>query len=315
MEKRKRKRKKKKILLFIIGSLIMLLGINLLCLFILVRPVAPEITEDIPTLDTKQITEDIPTEASTKPIELTVTQQNKLKGYQKSFATLNQRDMLLYSQSNQSEIEVLKQEVQNLLDNNEITALEEAINRLAYSLDKIDILSGQGELYYVMGVLVVNKQHCLPADFRPGENSLARQAFDQMAADAKAEGINLYDFSTYRNYDVQEGLYNRYVAADGQENADRYSARPGCSEHQTGLVMDIGGDDRSKWAETTFDDTKEAQWLTNNAHRYGYILRYPVGGEQTTGYMHESWHYRYIGQLAELFKESNITILEDYLLS
>lgn len=104
---------------------------------------------------------------------------------------------------------------------------------------------------YIDGVLIANKKHPLPSNFAPGENKEARAAFEDMAQDAKAAGFELVAFSTYRSYEYQETLYNNYVSRDGKENADRYSARPGYSEHQTGLAFDIG------------EKGKEDLWLTS----------------------------------------------------
>ncbi|ARK21411.1 D-alanyl-D-alanine carboxypeptidase [Sporosarcina sp. P26b] len=166
----------------------------------------------------------------------------------------------------------------------------------------------------IHGVLLANKQYPLPEDYAPGESEEAREAFNELAASALTSGINLQAFSTYRSYDYQVTLYNRYVERDGQEAADRYSARPGYSEHQTGLAFDIGEVNHEKhWASNSFGDTEAAKWLAANAHQYGFILRYPEGKEEMTGYMHESWHYRYVGKdMAEQIFKRNIT-LEEYL--
>uniref|UniRef100_UPI002612522B M15 family metallopeptidase n=1 Tax=Oceanispirochaeta sp. TaxID=2035350 RepID=UPI002612522B len=119
-----------------------------------------------------------------------------------------------------------------------------------------------------------------------------------MTEAARMEGIELLISSSYRSYDYQEGLYNRYVEKDGQEAADRYSARPGKSQHQLGTTLDFGCIDDS------FADTDAGKWLENNAWRYGFSLSYPKGMESYTGYMWESWHYRYIGEkAAELERE------------
>ncbi|MGL5042375.1 MAG: M15 family metallopeptidase [Culicoidibacterales bacterium] len=313
MKNRKKQRKQKKQKKLIVSLIVVMIILLVLNLFFLGRVIGtsqevlrPEISE--PVSETTSPSAEIP-----KQVELTAAKKQKLLNYTKSFQTLSRRDISGYGDENQSEINALKQEINDLLVNNKTTELEKKLNKLAYSLDKPDIIGGDGDLYYLLGVLLVNKQYCLPANFRPGESALAREAFNQMAVAAKQENINLYDFSTYRNYDTQKKLYDRYVATDGQENADRYSAKPGCSEHQTGLVFDIGGDNKALWAETTFDETKEAIWLANNAYRYGYILRYPQGGEKITGYMHESWHYRYIGELSEEFQKSGIKTLEEFL--
>ena len=166
---------------------------------------------------------------------------------------------------------------------------------------------------YINGILIVNKEFGLPDTFLPGEDSEARAAFEKMKADAAEEGIYLNAFSTYRSYWSQNSLYNNYVANYGQDPTDTFSAKPGFSEHQTGLAFDIGGSDRSLWAEEDFKYTEEAEWLKSNCTRYGFILRYPEGKDWITGYMHESWHFRYIGvEHSKNFENSNLT-LEEYL--
>ncbi|THE09323.1 hypothetical protein E1I69_22790 [Bacillus timonensis] len=167
--------------------------------------------------------------------------------------------------------------------------------------------------YYVNGVLLVNKTHSLPSTYSPGENSTARAAFETMKRAAAKDGIVLEAFSTYRSYSYQGSLYNRYVARNGQAEADTFSARPGNSEHQTGLAFDIGGKNKGLWAEDEFANTAEAKWLANNAHHYGFILRYLKGKEHITGYIFEPWHYRYVGtELAPKIHQSGLT-LEEYL--
>ncbi|QTD43413.1 D-alanyl-D-alanine carboxypeptidase family protein [Sporosarcina sp. Te-1] len=167
---------------------------------------------------------------------------------------------------------------------------------------------------YIKGILVANKKYPLPSTYAPGESKEARAAFDEMAAEAKLSDINLTAFSTYRAYDYQVTLYNRYVKKDGKAAADRYSARPGYSEHQTGLAFDIGEENNQQhWASSSFGETVAGKWVAANAHRYGFILRYPKGKEDITGYMHEAWHFRYVGKgIAEEIYKQDIT-LEEYL--
>ena len=135
-----------------------------------------------------------------------------------------------------------------------------------------------------------------------------------MLADAKKAGFILDAFSGYRSYDYQKTLYENYVARDGQDAADRYSARPGYSEHQTGLVYDIGEVGKeSLWLTETFGETEAGRWLRDHAHHYGFIMRYPQGKEDITGYMYESWHFRYVGvEVATTIFEQQST-LEEYL--
>lgn len=166
---------------------------------------------------------------------------------------------------------------------------------------------------YINGILIVNKEFGLPDSFLPGESAEARQAFENMKADAAKEGIYLNAFSTYRSYWSQNILYWNYVSNYGQDPTDTFSAKAGFSEHQTGLAFDIGGLDRYLWAEEDFKYTDEAKWLKINSYKYGFILRYPEGKEWKTGYMHESWHFRYIGVDHSInFKDSDLT-LEEYL--
>ena len=167
---------------------------------------------------------------------------------------------------------------------------------------------------FIKGVLIVNKKIPLPASYNKGEDSKARAAFEKMAEAAKGEGMELVAFSGFRSYEYQKSLYDRYVKRDGKDAADRYSARPGYSEHQTGLAFDIGEKGKEDlWLTNAFGETKAGQWLAQNSHKYGFILRYPKGKEQVTGFMHESWHFRYLeGDLATKVYEAGVT-LEEYL--
>jgi zinc D-Ala-D-Ala carboxypeptidase len=167
---------------------------------------------------------------------------------------------------------------------------------------------------YIKDILIANKQYPLPSTYSPGESKEAREAFNEMAAAAKLDGFELIAFSTYRSYDYQTGLYERYVERDGSEAADRYSARPGYSEHQTGLAFDIGEvNNEQYYASEKFGETEAGKWVAANAYRFGFIMRYPEGKEKITGYMHESWHFRYVGiDVAEEIYKKNIS-LEEYL--
>ncbi len=167
---------------------------------------------------------------------------------------------------------------------------------------------------YVKGVLIANKQHPLPPTYAPGEDKEARAAFEEMAAAAEKDGIKLIAFSTYRSYDYQVNLYQKYVDAEGQAAADRYSARPGYSEHQTGLGFDIGEVGQEQyWANEKFAGTPGAEWLSKHGAEYGFILRYPKNKESVTNYEYEAWHFRYLGKdLATKVHQSGLT-LEEYL--
>ena len=167
---------------------------------------------------------------------------------------------------------------------------------------------------YINGILIVNKQYPLPSTYNKGEDAEATTALNKMLSDGKAAGYDYVPFSGFRSYEYQTTLYNRYVNRDGKEAADRYSARPGHSEHQTGLAWDIGEKGQEDlWLTDEFGETKAGKWLMENAHQYGFILRFPKGKEHITGYMYESWHYRYVGvKYAEAIHKQDVT-LEEYL--
>ncbi|SDN39879.1 D-alanyl-D-alanine carboxypeptidase [Psychrobacillus sp. OK028] len=166
----------------------------------------------------------------------------------------------------------------------------------------------------VEGQVIASKKYPLPADYAPGESKEARAAFQEMAAEATLSGYELIAFSTYRSFDYQTKLYDRYVSNDGQAAADRYSARPGYSEHQTGLAFDIGEQHfEQHFARESFGETEAGKWVAANAHKYGFIMRYPKGSEKITGYMYEPWHFRYVGkELSGQVYEANET-LEEFL--
>lgn len=162
------------------------------------------------------------------------------------------------------------------------------------------------EPYYVNGVLLVNKKHALPQNYG-GMDSNAYAALQQLQAAAEAAGYSMPLISGYRSYAYQASLYNSYVAQDGQELADTYSARPGHSEHQSGLAFDIGALDNG------YGNTPGGRWLNAHCADYGFILRYPAGKESITGYQYEPWHVRYVGkEIASRIMSQGIT-LEEYL--
>ena len=162
-------------------------------------------------------------------------------------------------------------------------------------------------LTYVDGLLIVNKTYSLPAGYAPGDlTAECSRAFREMKSAAAAKGLNIYVSSGYRSYALQSSLYARYCASDGRAAADRYSARPGHSEHQTGLAMDLNT------ITNAFADTAEGRWVAANCWRWGFILRYPYGKEEQTGYMYEPWHLRYVGDKAEAIYRSGLCLEEYY---
>lgn len=154
--------------------------------------------------------------------------------------------------------------------------------------DDIKVIDG---VTYVQGVMIVNKTYALPSTYNPnGLTQETKDAFAELQRDASAAGYSMYSVSDFRSYEQQVTLYNNYVARDGKEAADTYSARPGHSEHQTGLTIDVN------CAGAAFHDTPEAKWLAENCWKYGFIIRFPRGKEDKTGYTYESWHIRYVGK-------------------
>ena len=177
----------------------------------------------------------------------------------------------------------------------------------------------------VDNLVIVNKYYKLSKDYKPelinvnpkyaiNEKQLltkdAKQAFEEMCEAAIKDGITIYSGSAYRSYDYQNTLYNNRVKSDGLEYANKTAAKAGHSEHQTGLAIDIT---KKKWADYIDEEDKEFKWLEENAHKYGYILRYPKGKEHITGYTYEPWHFRYVTtKVAKELKEKNITY-EEYI--
>ena len=172
-------------------------------------------------------------------------------------------------------------------------------------------LTNNGSYYSVRGkyddIIIVNKKHGLSKDYNPGENPTAKAAFVRLRDDMINQGLNVgRSYSGFRSYDYQKTLYDNYVSRDGQAAADRYSARPGYSEHQTGLVFDLT--DKSG---NLLEDSRASQWLKDNAHNYGFIVRFQAGKEASTGYMPEAWHIRYVGKEAKDIHDSGLS-LEEY---
>ena len=164
-------------------------------------------------------------------------------------------------------------------------------------------------VYYVDGILIANKSYALSSNYNPGGLlSVFTDNFNKMQSDAANEGINLKIISGYRSYSNQQGTYQYWVSQYGRSKADTVSARPGHSEHQSGLAADIN-DLGQGWANTT-----EGKWLNNNCYKYGFIIRYPKGKEGITGYIFEPWHIRYVGNdlASKLYNGGDWITLEEY---
>ncbi|MEO6761252.1 MAG: M15 family metallopeptidase [Candidatus Saccharimonadales bacterium] len=182
--------------------------------------------------------------------------------------------------------------------------------------------------------VIVNKQHPLsPKDYLPASlvipniplksnitsneeyvSAAMAPALEQMVTAAKTQAINLNMQSGYRSYSYQVSLYGRYANTYGASAADTFSAQPGYSEHQTGLAVDLGGTSNPVCnVDQCYASTPEGQWLAANAYLYGFIIRYPDGGDAITGYEYEPWHIRYVGvELSTEMHKQGITTLEQF---
>ena len=160
---------------------------------------------------------------------------------------------------------------------------------------------------YINGILIVNKDIPLPKTYNPGLNKRMLCSFYLMKLCALKDGVKLKIISGFRSYEYQEKIYKIYVKEFGEEKTNTFSAKPGHSEHQSGLAIDICED------SDKFIGTKEDKWLQENAHKFGFVIRYPKGKEHITGYKYEPWHLRFVGRKhAKIMLSNNIT-LEEYL--
>lgn len=176
-------------------------------------------------------------------------------------------------------------------------------------------------------LVIANKYYKLSSNFKPKDlvtfdkkdsynnytfqiKAIVKEKFNEINKDMAKEGLGLLIKSAYRSYQTQVDLYNDYVKTNGKTNADAYSARAGHSEHQTGLAIDVCA--RSSCAYGTFVETNEYKWMLNNAHKYGFILRYPENKTHITGYGFESWHYRYVGEEVAKYIYENELIFDEY---
>lgn len=170
----------------------------------------------------------------------------------------------------------------------------------------IDVIENV-DITYIKGILLVNKKYHLPANYNPGVNAEALSALNNLQIEARNNGYDIPLISGFRSYETQKYLFNSYAARNGYEKANTFSALPGQSEHQTGLAFDVGE------ISDNYGNTRAGIWLRDNAHRYGFIIRYLKGKENITGYKYEPWHIRYVGvNVATEIYNASIT-LEEYL--
>lgn len=184
--------------------------------------------------------------------------------------------------------------------------------------------------------ILVNKNNCLSSNFVPSDliitddnehnfhkykddslkptiSKLVYSFFDEMKNDAIKENIYLLIDSGYRSFDYQKLIWESSIKNRGLEETEKWVAKPGCSEHQTGLAIDVAFYRNGVYCDSFDEDDYEIKWLINNSYKYGFILRYPKGKEKITGFNFEPWHYRFVGiSLAQILYENNITLEEYY---
>ena len=227
---------------------------------------------------------------------------------------------------------------EKLLEEERLAEEKRQEERLAQQPAKLDLESSFYENVITVSngdskLVLVNKNYALDSSYAPSDLVLpnvlalgheqnktiylreeASQHLEQLFSAAEQEaGLIFLARSGYRSYETQVSLYQRYVDQNGQEAADRFSARAGHSEHQTGLAIDVTADSVNGQLTTEFGKTAEGIWLKDNAHRFGYIIRYLEGRESETGYQYEPWHIRYVGVEAATEIYQNNWILEQYL--
>ncbi|MBQ6687362.1 MAG: M15 family metallopeptidase [Bacilli bacterium] len=245
---------------------------------------------------------------------------------------------LINSEKNEDIINFFKEKYFILKNLEEYLAYKKENNALSYSEVVTIINVNRNNDYYkddheantsLNYSMLVNKYYKLSADYEPddlvtiktdhswgayGENKIRKDVYDafkDMWTSAKESNIQLMINSSYRPYSDQERVYNNYKDKNGETFADKIAARPGYSEHQTGLALDIFCTTNS--STKTFADSEAYTWLLANAHKFGFILRYPEDKENITGYAFESWHYRYVGkELAAKIYNEGITFDEYY---
>lgn len=301
--KRKIRIKKKNFALFILFIMIFTFAIYQIG-FVIVKLITT--TED-KTKTEEKVKKKTPSKKNLSKYEQKLEKLNNVNEKVSYFKKENIDRYLSYKENNKdlSNIQIIKDVNMNL----DLTAYEDSLD--AINLNREDIL--------------VNKYYRLSKDYVPNNLKTlskryalagmqmvdyAKDSYEEMARAAEKEDLTITALSTYRSYDYQVNLYNRYKRKDGTEKTDTYSGRPGHSEHQTGLAVDVYNSEKDY---TNFERTDEYKWMQEHAHEYGFILRFPKDKEQETGYQFESWHYRYVGKkIAKYIKDNNISF-EEYI--
>ncbi|MCA1064406.1 M15 family metallopeptidase (plasmid) [Rossellomorea sp. AcN35-11] len=220
----------------------------------------------------------------------------------------------------------IKQDIPTFLETKPIEA--PIIPGIPEPPDTVQVVSNPSDV-----LVVVNKTNILPADYIPKLvkpdipfyfsddlpkrylRPVAAKAVQDLFLEAKKADIHLLGASGYRSYNRQKSLFSNYVNSYGLEEANKFSAYPGQSEHQTGLTLDVTSRGMNYKLEEEFGSTPEGKWLANNSYKYGFIIRYLKGKENITGYTYEPWHIRYVGIDAAKEMHNKQITLEEYLQS
>lgn len=239
-----------------------------------------------------------------KSIEnLSVDNIKVLEDYLESNIKVLENDFLMIRKEKQEKLKIIEEEKKIAQSQEEVDDYNPS-NENRLPSDK----NSENMMTIIRGILIVNKKHPLPYDYNPGEDPTAARQIKIMIHDMQNNGFDISNsYSGFRSYSYQKQLYENYVNQDGREAADRYSARPGHSEHQTGLTYDLLHSDG-----TLVQKEAEVNWISSNAQNYGFIVRYQANKENITGYQAEPWHLRYIGDEAAAIANSGLS-LEEYL--
>lgn len=255
--------------------------------------------------------------AGTDPANIVETvnsnETTSLKGF-----VLVTKSAKYYQESNTSSTELGEIAAGEYLENYGVT---NGFNKVRYNgidgyieSSNLSTVNNPDQLKVIKGILVVNNQYSLPEDFQPGMNVQAKTNFDIMARKAKNDGIIIKIASDFRSYEQQKtNGYTDGVSAFGEYMADGSQVEPGKSEHQTGLAFDVVGEDYENKYNDNFQDSKEYKWLVENAHKYGFIIRYPKDKENITGRKFEPWHIRFVEPTVADEMHRNNLCLEEYL--